>query len=238
MFLNWLQPEWLKYVIQVRLAKRLIEDSYDDLFGYLYQYEKLVNASRAKKIEKSHYPLALVAQTGSSSRTPSPYYVTHPSSVVDYDDDYQMDALKNNFDDQLTSAMMLLARAITQRVTLTDEHNDFLVVDAPRMEELEELSANICLMAILQPRNINSDERPNNGSAFLSEVKNSSTGFVNPLFAKDNQQQKYLKQPKIINKTIGDDQIDRNITFDEPTKDVNSGSVEYNNNVQASCELE
>ncbi|GJY11593.1 hypothetical protein Tco_0380902 [Tanacetum coccineum] len=114
-FLNCLQPEWLKYVTQVRLAKRLTEDTYDDLFDYLQQFEKLVNASRAKKLEKSHDPLALVAHTGSSSRTTSPYYVTHPSSVVDYDDDYQGDAVQNNSEDPLTSAMILLARAITQR---------------------------------------------------------------------------------------------------------------------------
>nr|GEV57951.1 hypothetical protein [Tanacetum cinerariifolium] len=70
--------------------------------------------SEAKKLEKSHDPLALVAHTGSSSRTSSPYYVTHPSSVVDYDDDYQRDAFQNNYKDPLTSTMMLLARAITQ----------------------------------------------------------------------------------------------------------------------------
>ncbi|GKD11034.1 hypothetical protein Tco_1190719, partial [Tanacetum coccineum] len=114
-FLNCLQPEWLKYVTQVRLAKRLTEDTYDDLFDYLQQFEKLVNASRAKKLEKSHDPLALVAHMGSSSRTTTPYYVTHPSSVVDYDDDYQGDAVQNNYEDPLTSAMILLARAITQR---------------------------------------------------------------------------------------------------------------------------
>ncbi|GKB89477.1 hypothetical protein Tco_0961749 [Tanacetum coccineum] len=34
-FLNCLQPEWLKYVTQVRLAKRLTEDTYDDFFDYL-----------------------------------------------------------------------------------------------------------------------------------------------------------------------------------------------------------
>ncbi|GKE44980.1 hypothetical protein Tco_1472264 [Tanacetum coccineum] len=85
-FLNYLQPEWLKYITQVRLTKRLTEDSYDDLFDYISQYEKLVNASRAKKLEKSHDPLALVAHTGSSSINPSPYYVTHRFSVVDYDD--------------------------------------------------------------------------------------------------------------------------------------------------------
>ncbi|GJW69461.1 hypothetical protein Tco_0123885 [Tanacetum coccineum] len=83
-FLNCLQPEWLKYVTQVRLAKILTEDTYDDSFDYLQQFEKLVNASRAKKLEKSHDPLALVAHTGSSSRTTSSYYVTHPSSVVDH----------------------------------------------------------------------------------------------------------------------------------------------------------
>ncbi|GJR82429.1 hypothetical protein Tco_0153214 [Tanacetum coccineum] len=73
---------------QVRLAKQLIVDSFDDLFDYLSQFKKLVNASRAKKLEKSHDPLALVAHTGSSSRNTSSYYVTHPSSVVDYDDEY------------------------------------------------------------------------------------------------------------------------------------------------------
>ncbi|GJX67600.1 hypothetical protein Tco_0303327 [Tanacetum coccineum] len=88
--------EALVYVTNVRLAKRLIEDTYDDLFDYLHQYEKLVNASRAKKMEESHDPLTLVAHTGSSSRTPSPYYVTHPSSIVDYDDDYKGDAFQNN----------------------------------------------------------------------------------------------------------------------------------------------
>ncbi|GJU46039.1 hypothetical protein Tco_1203305 [Tanacetum coccineum] len=84
-FLNSLQPEWLKYVTQVRLAKRLTVDSFDDLFDYLQQFEKLVNASRAKKLEKFHDPLALVAHTGSSFRQTSSYYVTHPTSVVDYD---------------------------------------------------------------------------------------------------------------------------------------------------------
>ncbi|GJY49431.1 hypothetical protein Tco_0439387 [Tanacetum coccineum] len=76
---------------------------------------ELVNASKAKKVEKSHDPLALVAHTVSSSKTITPYYVTHPSSVVDYDDDYQGDAVLNNSNDPLTSAMILLARAITQR---------------------------------------------------------------------------------------------------------------------------
>ncbi|GKF06293.1 retrovirus-related pol polyprotein from transposon TNT 1-94, partial [Tanacetum coccineum] len=113
-FLNSLQPEWLKYVTQVRLAKQLTVDSFDDLFDYLQQFEKLVNASRAKKLEKSHDPLALVVQTGSSSRKTSSYYVTHPTSVVDYDDEYQQDDVHNNSEDPLVSMMLLLAKSITQ----------------------------------------------------------------------------------------------------------------------------
>ncbi|GJV19676.1 hypothetical protein Tco_1368696 [Tanacetum coccineum] len=77
-------------------------------------FEKLVNASRAKKLEKSHDPLALVANTGSSSRQTSSYYVTHLTSVVDYDDEYQQDDIHNNSEDPLVSAMLLLAKAITQ----------------------------------------------------------------------------------------------------------------------------
>ncbi|GKB68386.1 hypothetical protein Tco_0929798 [Tanacetum coccineum] len=98
------------------------------------------------------------------------------------------------------------------------------------MEEIEELSANICLMARIQPVNFDSDEGPSYDYAFFSEVQTPSTSYVSPLFAKDAQEQKYPKQPKIINNTIGDDQIDSNIIFNEPNGDVNSGSVEYDNN--------
>ncbi|GJU18325.1 retrovirus-related pol polyprotein from transposon TNT 1-94, partial [Tanacetum coccineum] len=289
-FLNSLQPEWLKYVTQVRLAKQLTVDSFDDLFDYLSQFEKLVNASRAKKLEKSHDPLALVAHTGSSSRNTSSYYVTHPSSVVDYDEEYEQDDVHNHSEDPLASAMLLLAKAITQNfsnptnnrlrassntrnqavvqgdrvniqsrnsgnvgrnnrrayvqeevvegmnatnetanvqrivrtptpgntstgqcyncggkghyarncpkprvrdskyfmeqmllakqdeagVILTDEQNDFLFADASRMEEIKELSANICLMARIQPADQNSDDEPSYESAFVSEVQSSS----------------------------------------------------------------
>ncbi|GJV14173.1 integrase, catalytic region, zinc finger, CCHC-type containing protein [Tanacetum coccineum] len=106
-FLNSLQSEWLKYVTQVRLAKKLTVDSFDDLFDYLSQFEKLVNNSRAKKLEKSHDPLALVAHTGSSSRNTSSYYVTHPSSVVDYDEEYEQYDVHNHSEDPLASAMLV-----------------------------------------------------------------------------------------------------------------------------------
>nr|GEV21571.1 retrovirus-related Pol polyprotein from transposon TNT 1-94 [Tanacetum cinerariifolium] len=300
-FLNYLQPEWLKYVTQVRLAKRLTDDSYNDLFDYLQQFNKLVNASRAKKLEKTHDPPALVAHTGSSSRSSSPYYVTHPSSVVDYDDYYQGDTVQNNYDDPLTNAMILLARAITRNFstptnnrlhTSSNTRNQAIVQgdrvniqsknsgndgrikrwvyvqeevsensngqnDAGNIQrtlrtastrivanvqcyncKIEESNANICLMARIQPANIASEAGPSYNYAFLSELQSPSTSYETLLSAKDDFEQHYPKQPKITNNTIGDDQIDTDIIFDAPTNTVNSGSVEEDNIVQQSYELE
>ncbi|GJU25785.1 integrase, catalytic region, zinc finger, CCHC-type containing protein [Tanacetum coccineum] len=122
-FLNSLQPEWLKYVTQVRLAKRLTVDTFDDLFDYLQQFEKLVNVSRAKKLEKSHDPLAFVAHTGSSSRNTSSYYVTHPTSVVDYEDEYQQGDVYTNSEDPLTSAMLNQAIIQGDRVNIQSRNS-------------------------------------------------------------------------------------------------------------------
>nr|GEW58878.1 integrase, catalytic region, zinc finger, CCHC-type, peptidase aspartic, catalytic [Tanacetum cinerariifolium] len=276
-FLNSLQPEWLKYVTQVRLAKHLIVDTFDDLFDYLQQFEKLVNTSRAKKLLKTHDPLALVARTSSSSRNTSSYYVTHPTSVVDYDDENFGNAGRNNrrayvqeevvegsnetgnvqmtlrnlssrntsnvqcyncsgkvhyarncpkprvWDSKYFMEQILLAKQDEARVILTDEQNDFLFADASIMEEIKDLSANICLMARIQPTDHSSDVGPSYDSAFVSEVQSSSIT--------ENEEQMYPTHTKIINSTIGDDQIDSNIIFDTPNGNVNSGSVEKGTHV-------
>ncbi|GJR93214.1 hypothetical protein Tco_0265388 [Tanacetum coccineum] len=220
-----MESVWIRKFIS-GLDIDLTKDPYDDLFDRLQQYEKIVIASRAKKLAKTHDPLALIAHTSSSSSRPPPaYYVTHPSSVVDYDDDYQGDTLQDDPEDPLTSAMMLLARAITQSemlemmvelqgdcttfkknllriaikkghyacncpnprvrdskylmeqmllakkdevgVSLSNEHNDFLIADAAQMEENKELSSNICMMFKIQLTNIDSDDGPSYDSTFI-----------------------------------------------------------------------
>ncbi|GJW07266.1 hypothetical protein Tco_1569689 [Tanacetum coccineum] len=268
----------------------LIVDTFDDLFYYLQQFEKLVNVSRAKKIEKSHDPLALVAHTGSSSKNTSSYYVTHPTSVIDYEDEYQQDDVHTNSEDPLTSVMlnqaiiqgdkvnvqsrnsgnakrnniraydqeeiveggkghyarnypkprvqdskyfmeqMLLAKQDEAGVILTNEQNDFLFADASKMEEIEELNANICLMDRIQPADNTSDVGPSYDSAFISEVQSSSNT--------ENEEQMYPTHTKIINSTIGDDQIDSDIIFDSSNGNVNSGSIEKDTHVPDLCALE
>nr|GEV81366.1 hypothetical protein [Tanacetum cinerariifolium] len=111
--------------------------------------------------------------------------------MVDYDDDYQEDAVQNNSDDPLTSAMILLACAITRNFSNP---------------------TNNCLRT--------------------------SSNTRNQAIVQDDREQQYPKQPKIINNTIGDDQIDSNIILDEPNDDVNSSSVKDDNNGQQSYELE
>nr|GEU86088.1 hypothetical protein [Tanacetum cinerariifolium] len=286
-FLNCLQPEWYKYVTSICLARNVRDKPYDELFNYLQQYEKLVIASRAKKLEKTHDPLALIAHTSSSfSRSPQPYYVTHPVSVVDYDDDYQGDTLQNDLEDTLTSAMMLLAHAIThryftptnrqlrsslnirnqavvqadrketgneqknssnffirkcykcsvlqlqckRRVILSSKQNDFLIADDALMEEIKELSANTFMMARIQKENTDFDEEPSYDFAFISEVQTPLTSFMNPLFSNSNHEQTYHEQPRIVNSTTGDDQINSDIIFDDPNVEVNNGSIEHDNN--------
>ncbi|GKF37106.1 hypothetical protein Tco_0113864 [Tanacetum coccineum] len=92
---------------------------------------------------------------------------------------------------------MLLAKQDEAGVILTDEQNNFLFADASRMGEIDELGANICLMAKIQPADNTSDAGLNYDYAFISEVQYSSNT--------ENEEQMYLTHTKIINSIIGDD---------------------------------
>ncbi|GKA98058.1 hypothetical protein Tco_0825952 [Tanacetum coccineum] len=102
--------------------------------------------------------------------------------------------------------------------------------DASRMEEIEELSANICLMARIQPANQNSDDGTSYESAFINEVQSSSID--------ESNEQMYPAHTKIINSTIDNDQIISNIQFDSVKGNVNSGSIEKDAHVYDLCALE
>ncbi|GJT40265.1 hypothetical protein Tco_0940130 [Tanacetum coccineum] len=122
-FLNCLQPELSKYVTMVRHNQTWETVSYDMLYDSLVQFEPHVLASKENKAANNHDPLALIAHSNASSSqshtnssySPQPYYVTYPSSVVDYEDEYQGELQRDSQEDKLTTTMMLLARAITQK---------------------------------------------------------------------------------------------------------------------------
>ncbi|GKD84416.1 hypothetical protein Tco_1355570 [Tanacetum coccineum] len=212
----------------------------------------------------------------SSSQSPQAYYVTHHPLVIGNDDHYQGEVLCDDQEDSLTTEMMLLARAITQRYSTptnnhlrtssntrnqaivqadrvdiqsknvgnsgkfvrrtTVNHEDvaefqeprlilgmvlmFNVItlmlnvimlktveakDASKVEELEELCANVCMMARIQQANCDSDKGPIYDFDFVSEVSDPSMNFINESYLKSDHEQMYYVQPKIIKPIIGDD---------------------------------
>nr|GEU67365.1 hypothetical protein [Tanacetum cinerariifolium] len=152
------------------------------LFDYLSQFESNVYASKSKKCARNHDPLALVANSrahssnshasSSYSRLPQPYYVTHSSSVIDNDDDYQGKIQGVNQEDNLTTAMMdqmLLTTKDEARVHLDEEDNDFMLDNAYEDNTLEELNAAVIMMARIQPTDDKSDAKPTYDAEFISE---------------------------------------------------------------------
>nr|GEY26469.1 hypothetical protein [Tanacetum cinerariifolium] len=140
-FLNCLQPKWSKYV------------------------------TMDKKAAKNYDPLALIAHSNASSSqshanssySPQAYYVTHPSSIVDYDDEYQGDKLTNAMIEQ-----MLLAMKDEARINPGNKEKDFML-DNSYGEELEELTAAVMLTAQLQPVDNNAENVPSYDAKALAK---------------------------------------------------------------------
>nr|GEW79436.1 zf-CCHC domain-containing protein/DUF4219 domain-containing protein/UBN2 domain-containing protein [Tanacetum cinerariifolium] len=114
----------------------------------------------------------------SRASTPSPIRTTANVQCYNYSEKghYARNYPKPRVQDsKYFMEQMLLAKQNEAGVILTDEQNDFLFADASRMEDIEELSENICLMDIIQHANIDSDCGPSYDSPFLSEAKKESS---------------------------------------------------------------
>nr|GFB08020.1 hypothetical protein [Tanacetum cinerariifolium] len=72
-FLNNLQPEWKRHVTIVRQIKNLHEADFTQIYDFLKMNQDEVNELRAKRLAKSHYPLALMAH----SQTSYNFLITH-----------------------------------------------------------------------------------------------------------------------------------------------------------------
>nr|GEV16251.1 hypothetical protein [Tanacetum cinerariifolium] len=217
-----------------------------------------ISIIQTKKAAKNHDPLAVIALSNASSFTISCKFflftttiLCHTSFIiVDYKDEYQMDIQGDSQEDKLTTAMMLLARAITQkfstlpiikprvcdvkyfreqmllamkdeaRSNLNNEENDFMLDTSYCKETMEELTVAIMLMARIQPADGNSETVPSNDAKAVSEVNASS---------KVHEQMHHEKRKTII-QTSDDDQIDSNIVFDDPYVENNGGTPDHDLN--------
>ncbi|GKA95370.1 hypothetical protein Tco_0817408 [Tanacetum coccineum] len=125
---------------------------------------------------------------------------------------------------------MMLAKKDEAGVILFSEQIDFFLADANQMEEIEELSANICMMARIRQATTDFDEGPSYDYAFISEVQTPSTIFMNPLFSNSDHEQKYHEQPEIVNSTNDDDKINSDIIFDDLNVEIQDGNDEHDKN--------
>ncbi|GKA80994.1 hypothetical protein Tco_0787686 [Tanacetum coccineum] len=75
-FINHLQPEWSKFVTDVKLAKDLHNTNFDQLYDYLRQHEAYANKVRIMK-ERFSNPLELVANIYNSSPSYSSQTLYH-----------------------------------------------------------------------------------------------------------------------------------------------------------------
>ncbi|GKB64868.1 integrase, catalytic region, zinc finger, CCHC-type containing protein [Tanacetum coccineum] len=76
-FLNNLQPEWSRHVTIVHQTKDLHTADYTQLYDFFKYNQKKVDDLRAKRLAKTHDPLALMA----NSNNPFNYPVFHPDQL-------------------------------------------------------------------------------------------------------------------------------------------------------------
>ncbi|GKB89032.1 hypothetical protein Tco_0961304, partial [Tanacetum coccineum] len=76
-FLNNLQPKWSRHVTIVHQTKDLHTADYTQLYDFLKYNQKEVDDLRAKRLAKTHDPLALMA----NSNNPFNYPVLHPDQL-------------------------------------------------------------------------------------------------------------------------------------------------------------
>nr|GEY62587.1 hypothetical protein [Tanacetum cinerariifolium] len=235
-FLNCLQPEWSKYVIMVRHNQTGDTVSYDVFYDSLVQFEPHVLASKTKKTAKKHDPLSFITHSNASSSqshanssySPQSYYVIHPLSVVDYEDQYQGELQGDSQEDKLKTAtidchkprvhdakyfkeQMLLAMKDEAGSNLNNEDNDFMLDNSYGEETMEEITTAVMLMTRIQLADSNAETVPSYDAKAVSEVNASSKG---------HEQVRHVKCKTII-QTSDDDQSDYNIIFDDPYMENN-----------------
>nr|GEU98273.1 hypothetical protein [Tanacetum cinerariifolium] len=214
------------------------------------QFEPHVKASKENKVAKNYDPLSLVANPHANppysyasppySHSPQPYYVTHPSSVIDYDDDYQGEIQVDAQEDKLSIAMMLLARAITQHYSTL--MNNRLCMSSKTMNQamIQDGRVDIQSKNVGYARNGNknagrtnmnqSDAEPTYDAEVISEVNASQIDMLNGLLSKSDHEHGFHVKLKTVILTSVDDQIDYDIIFNDPYVDNNSGKTKHDPN--------
>ncbi|GJY45742.1 retrovirus-related pol polyprotein from transposon TNT 1-94 [Tanacetum coccineum] len=192
----------------------------------------------------------------SYSHSPQPYYVTHPSFVIDNNDDYQGEIQGDAQKYKLTTTMMLLAKAITQHYsTPTNNRNGNRNVGRISRTESTPGKTNVqcyncngkghyacecpklivrdakyykeqMLLATKDEDGVQLDEKEND--FMLDNAYGDNT--LEELNATSNHEQRHHETLETIIHTSNDDQTDFDIIFEDLYLDDNSGQAEHDTN--------
>ncbi|GKC16956.1 retrovirus-related pol polyprotein from transposon TNT 1-94 [Tanacetum coccineum] len=258
-FLNCLQLEWSKFVTMIRQNQTVTEVAHDQLYDSLLQFEPHVQASKAKRAARTHDLLALIAHSNayssqshtspSYSHSPQPYYVIHPSSVVDYEEDYQRGVTRG-----FSRRQAYNRNDIVQRVPRTKSNPgkaNFHCYNCnekghyardcqkPRVHDAKYFREQM-LLAMKDEAGSNLKDEENDfmlnnsyGDETLKELTAvSEVNVTHKMISKGVHEHKNHGKRKTVINTSNDDQIDSNIIFDDLYVESNGGTSELDLNDQ------
>nr|GEW24541.1 hypothetical protein [Tanacetum cinerariifolium] len=145
-------------------------------------------------------------------------------SKICYHDEYQGELQGDSQEDKLTTAMMLLAQAITQKFSTPTNNCLCTSLNTRNQDVIQDGRVDI------QTKNAadeNDESKPSYNVKGVSEVDLSN---------KVHEQVNRVKHKTIIH-TSNDDQIDSNIIFDDPYVENNGGTSEHDSNAQEVQEM-
>ncbi|GJR92455.1 hypothetical protein Tco_0264629 [Tanacetum coccineum] len=115
-FVNHLQPEWSKFVTDVKLAKDMNTTNFDHLYAYLRQHEAHENEV---PLQKQRYPdqIALVANSP-SCLNPTKYYQQLSSATQQY---YSPPATQHSYDAPIVQQSQYQPQVITNSLVVQQQ---------------------------------------------------------------------------------------------------------------------
>ncbi|GJU95858.1 integrase, catalytic region, zinc finger, CCHC-type containing protein [Tanacetum coccineum] len=246
-----------QYIADVRVMNYLLQEIPNDIYNSVdaLQFEPHILVSRAKKAAKNHDLLALITHSNASSShshanssySTQPYYVIHPPSVVDHDDEYQGELQCDSQEDKLTTAMMMVKLTYKPRM-------EVMVEMLIRMQGETELKGLMQVMKAIRLFSVFHEKPKVRDSKYFREqmllamkdeagsnLSNEENDFMlDTSYGEDleeltaavhasskvHEQVSHGKRKTII-QTMDDDQIDSNIIFDDPFVENNGGTSEH-----------